>query len=232
MTADDAVDRIRTVLKRSDLGMAGLDVVDQVLRLVTAQIPAERIAFTPRMVRGLSYYTGPIWELAVAGAPGSSGGGGRYDHLIAELGGPDVAGTGSSIGIERVLMMLPGDVAGARARIDVAVPVMGDEFAAPSFALAAAARAAGLRASVYLGSSGKLGKQLKWASDSGARWCLIYGNAEREAGTVTVRDLTRAEQEAVLFENVAAYLGEAAARGEAAAGGEASASASSGLADG
>ncbi len=213
MTAGDAVDRIRTALKRSDLGMAGLDVVDQVLRLVTAQVPAGRIAFTPRMVRGLSYYTGPIWELAIAGAPGSSGGGGRYDHLIAELGGPDVPGTGSSIGIERVLMMLPDDVAGGRGRIDVAVPVLGDDLAAPSFALAAAARAAGLRASVYLGSSGKLGKQLKWASDSGARWCLIYGNAEREAGTVTVRDMTSAQQEPVLVENATAYLREAASAG-------------------
>ena len=72
MTAADAIDRIRTALKRSDLGMAGLDEVDQVLRLVTAQMPAERIEFTPRMVRGLSYYTGPIWELSIAGVPGSS----------------------------------------------------------------------------------------------------------------------------------------------------------------
>ena len=67
----------------------------------------------------------------------------------------------------------------------------------PSFALAASARAAGLRASVYLGSSGKLGKQLRWAVDQGARWCLIYGHAEREAGAVTVRDLVSASQEAV-----------------------------------
>ena len=65
---------------------------------------------------------------------------------------------------------------------------------------------AGRRASVYLGSSGKLGKQLRWAADLGARWCLIYGHAEREAGTVTVRDLVSAEQEAVPFGEVAEYL--------------------------
>ena len=62
--------------------------------------------------------------------------------------------------------------------------------AARSFGFAAAARDAGLRASVYLGGSGKLGRQLKWASDAGARWAVIYGNAEEEAGTVTVRDMT------------------------------------------
>src|SRR6266568_4038725 len=124
--------------------------------LASAQIPARRIAFTPRLVRGLSYYTGPIWELAAAGVPGSLGGGGRYDHLIEQLGGPDVPATGASLGIERLLMMLPGSADSPRRRLDVAVTVLGDDLAARSFAAAAAARAAGLRASVYLGSSSKL----------------------------------------------------------------------------
>jgi histidyl-tRNA synthetase len=206
MTADDAVDRIRTALKPSDGGMAGLDELDQLLRLVRSQIPPSRIAFTPRMVRGLGYYTGPIWELVAAGVPGSIGAGGRYDHLIEQLGGPDLPATGTSLGIERILMLLPDTVAGQRGRIDVAVPVLAEDLAETSFALAGVARSAGLRAGVYLGSSGKLGKQLKWASDSGARFCLIYGAAEREAGTVTVRDLDNAEQEAVPVDEVAVYL--------------------------
>ncbi len=209
MTAADAEDRVRTALKGSDQGAAGLDEIDTVLGLVRAQVPAERIAFTPRMVRGLSYYTGPIWELVAAGVPGSIGSGGRYDHLISQLGGPDVPGTGSSVGVERVLMLIGDQVAASAGRIDVAVPVLDADLAAEAFALAAAARSTGLRTSVYLGSSGKLSKQLKWASDSGARWCLIYGNAEREAGTVTVRDLASAEQRAVPVPDVAAYLARA-----------------------
>jgi histidyl-tRNA synthetase len=206
MTADDATDRIRMALKPSETGAAGLEELDRLLALVGGQIPAERIAFTPRMVRGLSYYTGPIWELVAAGVPGSIGSGGRYDHLIAQLGGPDVPATGSSLGVERVLMLLPDEVAGNAGRLDVAVTVLPGDLAAQSFALAGQARAAGLRASVYLGSSGKLGKQLRWAADQGARWCLIYGAAEREAGTVTVRDLINAEQEAVPAAEVAGYL--------------------------
>lgn len=207
MIADDATDRIRTALKPSETGTAGLEELDRLLALVGAQIPAERIAVTPRMVRGLSYYTGPIWELVASGVPGSIGSGGRYDHLIAQLGGPDVPATGSSLGIERVLMLLPEQAAGDRqGRIDVAVTVLGDELAAQSFALAGQARGAGLRASVYLGSSGKLGKQLRWAADHGARWCLIYGSAERDAGTVTVRDLVGAQQEPVPVSEVAGYL--------------------------
>jgi histidyl-tRNA synthetase len=210
MTAPDATMRIRTILKKSQEGITGLDEVDQILRLVTAQVPAERIAFTPRMVRGLSYYTGPIWETEVAGAPGSLGSGGRYDHLIEQLGGPDVAATGTSIGVERVLMSLPDDVGARRGRIDVAVPVLSESLASQSFSLASTARAAGLRASVYLGASGKLGRQLKWASDFGARLCLIYGNSEREAGSVTVRDMVSADQTSVPIDGVAEYLADIA----------------------
>jgi histidyl-tRNA synthetase len=206
MTAQDATERIRTALKPSDTGMAGLEQLDRLLELAGSQIPPERIGFAPRMVRGLSYYTGPIWELVAAGVPGSIGGGGRYDHLIAQLGGPDVPATGSSLGIERILTLLSDEPGGRTGTLDVAVTVLAVDLAARSFAFAAQARAAGLKASVYLGSSGKLGRQLRWAADQGARWCLIYGNAEREAGTVTVRDLVSAEQQAVSAADVTDYL--------------------------
>jgi histidyl-tRNA synthetase len=204
LTAPDAAERLRVALKQSDVGVAGLDEVDTVLSLVAGQIPADRIAFTPRMVRGLSYYTGPIWELVAPGVAGSIGGGGRYDHLIEALGGPDMPGTGGSIGVERILAMLPAGE--PRPRLDVAVTVMGPALSEGAFALAGATRAAGLRASVYLGSSGKLGRQLKWASDTGARWCLIYGEREAEGGTVTVRDMESGEQVSVAADAVGPYL--------------------------
>jgi histidyl-tRNA synthetase len=213
MTAPDAVDRIRKALNASEQGAAGLDEVDSVLALVAPQVPAGRIAFTPRLVRGLSYYTGPIWEAIAPGGAGSIGSGGRYDHLIAQLGGPDTPATGSSLGVERILLLLPDGESGRRGRLDVAVTVMGEEFAAASFGFAAAARAAGQRASVYLGSSGRLGRQLRWASDAGARWCLIYGGAEEESGTVTVRDLVSGEQAPVPIGEVGEYLARAAAEG-------------------
>jgi histidyl-tRNA synthetase len=211
MTAPDAAEGIRDALKTSEEGSAGLDEVDTVLSLLAGQMPPGRVEFTPRMVRGLSYYTGPIWEVTADGVPGSIASGGRYDHLIEQLGGPDVPGTGGSLGIERILLALPaGD--GGHSRLDVAVTVMDERFAARGFAFAAAARSAGLRASVYLGSSGKLGRQLKWASDQGARWSLIYGGAEEEAGTVTVRDMHTGEQAAVPVSTLAAHLAGLAGR--------------------
>jgi histidyl-tRNA synthetase len=206
LTGPDSADRVRVALSKTEEGTAGLDEVDTMLSLLAGQFPADRLAFTPRLVRGLSYYTGPIWEFTAAGVAGSVGGGGRYDHLLQQLGGPDVPATGTSIGIERILPLLPGGGAAEPARLDVAVTVMRRDLAPQSFAFAAAARSAGLRASVYLGSSGKLGRQLKWASDSGARWCLIYGEQEHEAATVTVRDMASGDQAQVPAADVGSYL--------------------------
>jgi histidyl-tRNA synthetase len=206
LTAADSAERVRESLTKTDEGSAGLDEVDTLLSMLSGQIPPGRISFTPRMVRGLSYYTGPIWEVTATGVAGAIGSGGRYDHLIEQLGGPDVPGTGSSLGVERLLAILPGGGPAEPSRLDVAVTAMRPELAAGSFALAAAARSAGLRASVYLGSSGKLGRQLKWASDAGARWCLIYGEQEHVAGSVTVRDMRTGEQVLVPSGEVASYL--------------------------
>jgi histidyl-tRNA synthetase len=210
LTAADAVEQVRKALTQTDEGTAGVDEVDTLLSHLSGQIPASRIAFTPRLVRGLSYYTGPIWEVVAAGVAGSLGGGGRYDHLIEQLGGPDVPAVGSSIGVERLLALAPGAGDAGPARLDVAVTVLRPDLAAESFGCAAAGRAAGLRSSVYLGASGKLRTQLKWANDTGARWCVIYGEQEQQAGVVTVRDMSTGEQAQVPTEELGGYLARAA----------------------
>jgi histidyl-tRNA synthetase len=208
LTAPDSVNRVRDALALSDEGTAGLAEVDTVLALLADHVPDGRVVFVPRMARGLSYYTGPIWEAVAPGVAGSIAGGGRYDHLIEQLGGPDVPATGGTLGLDRILPLLPGASSAEPARLDVAVTVMRPDLAVPSFALAAAARRQGLRASVYVGSSSKLGRQLKWASDSGARWAVIYGDQEHEADAATVRDMRSGEQVRV----PAAELGEFLAR--------------------
>jgi histidyl-tRNA synthetase len=205
VTAADATEQVRAALKSTDEGVAGLEEIDTVLALVRGQVPDGRVVFTPRMVRGLSYYTGTIWEVAAPGMPGSIASGGRYDHLIETLGGPDMPGTGGSLGVERILGLLSG-TGGQRGRLDVAVTVMGDELAPASFGFAAVARAAGARASVYLGSSGKLGRQLKWASDAGARYTLIYGRSEQAEGNVIIRDMTSGDQMTVAPGDLGANL--------------------------
>lgn len=176
--------------------------MDRLLEL-TAGLPAGRVVFTPRMVRGLDYYTGPIFEVIASGYPGSIASGGRYDGLVAKLGGPDLPACGGSIGIERILAIQAADETDQR-RLDVALTVLGAED--DIIRLAAEIRAQGLRTSVYLGSSGKLAKQLKWAHDQHARMVLIYGPDEQQAREVTVRDMDSGEQTRVPLTEVGAYL--------------------------
>ena len=196
LTADDVVERVRARLAGTGEGRAGLAEVDRMVELAAPVVGGERIAFTPRLARGLDYYTGAIFEFAAAGVPGSIGGGGRYDHLIEALGGPDMPACGVSLGIERIIG-LAGDDAGAVQRLDVAVTVMDDGAARDAMEFAAPLRRAGLRTEVYLGSNRKLARQLKWAAGRQARVTLIEGEQERAVGVVTVRDMDSGEQQRV-----------------------------------
>lgn len=198
LAADD-VDAIRTRLDGSEQGKRGLAEVDRVLELAPG-LPAR---FTPRMVRGLDYYTGMIFEVTAAGYPGSVASGGRYDGLVAALGGPDQPAVGGSIGLERILSS-QADTAVEPRGLDVALTVLGAE---PQLGrLAAELRAQGLRTGVYLGASGKLARQLKWANAQRAAFVVLFGPEEQAAGEITVRDMHSGEQARVALDAAAAHL--------------------------
>jgi histidyl-tRNA synthetase len=201
VTAPDT-DRVRKQLDTTERGRLGLAEVDRLLEL-TAGLPADRVVFTPRMVRGLDYYTGTIFEVTAPGYPGSIASGGRYDGLVAKLGGPDLPACGGSIGVERILAIQAADESEQRG-LDVALTVLGAED--DIMRLAAQIRAHGLRTGVYLGSSAKLAKQLRWANDQHARTVLIYGPDEQADREVTVRDMASGEQTRVPIAEVAASL--------------------------
>ena len=195
LTAPDAVDRLRVALADDQEGRAGLAEVDRVIEAAAPVAGEARLVFTPRLVRGLGYYTGIIFEVAADGMPGSIAGGGRYDHLIESLGGPDIPAVGGSLGVERIIGLLSAEAVTAP-RLDAAITIMSDD-TAEAMDFAARLRHAGLSAEVYLGSSGKLGRQLKWAADRRARFALIYGDQERQTGLVTVRDMDSGDQHQV-----------------------------------
>lgn len=202
LAAEDP-ERVRKQLDGTERGRAGLAEVDRLLAL-TASLPAGRVAFTPRMVRGLDYYTGPIFEVTAPGLTGSIASGGRYDGLVAALGGPDLPACGGSIGIERILSQRTDTEADAPA-LDVALTVLAEAAEPALLALAGELRADGRRVGTYLGSSGKIAKQLKWANDQRARFVVLLGPREYERGVATLRDMASGEQ-------TEAPLAEAAAR--------------------
>ncbi|MET9712965.1 histidine--tRNA ligase [Nocardiopsis alba] len=199
--ASDDQELIRSKLATNERGQRGLAQIDSLLELTESL--GDRAVFAPRMVRGLDYYTGAIYEVEAEGFPGSIAAGGRYDGLVASLGGPDMPACGGSIGIERILALQDtGDATSVG--LDVAITVLGGQ--TELMKLASELRTRGLRVGTYLGSSGKLGKQLQWANAQNARFAVIFGSEEQESGEVTVRDMISGDQSRVPLSQVSADL--------------------------
>ncbi|MDQ1501182.1 MAG: histidyl-tRNA synthetase [Actinomycetota bacterium] len=180
---------------------AGLDAIG---------VPHE---IAPRLVRGLDYYTRTTFEFAseaLESAQNALGGGGRYDKLAEEMGGPPSPGIGFGIGIERVLIacdaegVLPAPAPHLDAYV---VDAVGPEAAAEVTALLAELRETGLSADrAYGGRSVRA--QTKAADRAGARYVVLVGRAEMETGAVAVRDMVSGEQVEVPRNRVVTWLHE------------------------
>ncbi len=158
-----------------------------------------KVAFNSSVVRGLEYYTGPVFEVellfptdSAAGSPrfGSVGGGGRYDGLVSRFRGEPVPATGFSIGVSRLLAALQhlGKVETKAESGPVVVTVFDKDRIADYQQMVAALRNAGIRAECYLGA-GKFGPQMKYADRRNAPCVVIQGSDEKAKGEVTIKDL-------------------------------------------
>ena len=152
-----------------------------------------------RLVRGLDYYAHTVFELTTdkLGAQGTVLGGGRYDGLIAQMGGGDVPGIGWACGVERLSMLLEKDVDLPR---PIAVVPVGDDAADAALKIAYDLRKAGFR--VEHGYSGNLKKRMIKANKAGAYKAVIIGSDELSAGKVTVKDLDSGSQKSVNLDNL------------------------------
>ena len=162
-----------------------------------------------RLVRGLDYYTKTTFEFVHdgLGAQSGIGGGGRYDGLMAQLGGQDLSGIGFGLGVDRTMLALraEGKAAGENARCDVFGVPLGDRAKIELARLAAALRAAGVRADLAYGDRSVKGA-MKAADRSGARVALVAGDRDVDAGTVGVKDLTTGQQVDVPLDSVVAEV--------------------------
>ena len=192
---------LRAAVGASAIGAEGVDELSQIADMLAAMGVAEdRAVIDPSIVRGLGYYTGPVFEAELTfeildekGRKrqfGSVAGGGRYDGLVERFTGQKVPATGVSIGVDRLLAALRAKgLAGADSQGPVVVTVMDRDRMADYQAMAAELRAAGIRAEVYLGNPKNFGNQLKYADKRGAPVAIIQGGNEAERGVVQVKDL-------------------------------------------
>jgi histidyl-tRNA synthetase len=170
---------------------AGLDALDIAYRL------------NPALVRGLDYYTHTAFEFTTTalGAQGAVLAGGRYDGLVATMGGPDTPGIGWAAGVERLAMLLAETPRMSR---PIAVVPIGEATTQPAMQLAEELRRAGHH--VELGFRGKVGQRLKRAAQQEARYAILLGEDELAAAKVVLRDLDRGEQHEVPRAELAARL--------------------------
>jgi histidyl-tRNA synthetase len=179
----------------------GVSELSAIARLVESSCYSERIRIDPSVVRGLEYYTGPVYEVELLldtkdekDRPvrfGSVGGGGRYDGLVSRFRGEPVPATGFSIGVSRLqaaLTML-GKLDTKPAFGPVVVTVFGGEIAGYQ-KLVATLRNAGIRAELYLGNPKHgLGQQMKYADRRNSPCAIIQGSDERASGKIQIKDL-------------------------------------------
>jgi histidyl-tRNA synthetase len=164
----------------------------------------------PRMVRGLDYYTKTAFEVVTRGlgAQNAVAAGGRYDHLVAELGGPDIPGIGFAIGMERLLLILPdGSLPLA---LSLFIAALGEGPQREAFCLSNKLNQAGVRTMIdYEGRS--LKAQMRRADKFGARYVLIIGEDEQRTGQAILRDMAEGKQEEIplpsIFEEMVRRVG-------------------------
>jgi histidyl-tRNA synthetase len=185
----------------STIGLEGVEELRQIAQLLDAQgYGPDRIVIDPSVVRGLGYYTGPVFEAELTfeikdekGRPrqfGSVAGGGRYDDLVKRFTGQAVPATGVSIGVDRLLAALDAKGKGpGRAQGPVVVTVMDRAKMADYMALVNELRQAGIRAEMYLGNPKSFGNQLKYADKRESPVAIIMGEDEAARDVVQVKDL-------------------------------------------
>jgi histidyl-tRNA synthetase len=195
-----------TGLCNINVSKSGIDDLEQLVSICERSgFGSKRIRIESSVVRGLEYYTGPVFEAELtfeakseSGVPmrfGSVGGGGRYDGLVSRFKGQKIGATGFSIGVSRLysalqtLGHLKSDVASA----PVVILVMDRDRPGDYYAMVRKLREAGIRAEMYLGTSG-MKAQMKYADKRGAPCVVIQGGDERERGEVTIKDLVEGQR--------------------------------------
>jgi len=192
---------LRAAVGASEIGAEGVDELAQIADMLSALgVGEDRAVIDPSVVRGLGYYTGPVFEAELTfeilddkGRKrqfGSVAGGGRYDGLVERFTGQKVPATGVSIGVDRLLAALRAKgLSGNDTRGPVVVTVMDRDRMADYHAMAAELRDADIRAEVYLGNPKNFGNQLKYADKRNAPVAIIQGGDEAGRGVVQIKDL-------------------------------------------
>ncbi len=202
-----ALDAMQELVGHLDSGKAALSDLRALIALAEHGAARDLLVFDPYLARGLSYYTGPIFEIRSDDFSGSLGGGGRYDGLIGMFGKESVPACGFSLGVERIMVLMEAreELATTRPPVDVLVTVWDAESRVKSFALANELRARGVRVDLYPDLD-KYKKQFKYADERDIPHVILLGKNEIAEGVVGLKNLKTGEQETLTREALFAKL--------------------------
>ncbi len=207
MLPTQAEKALETLLSTSPSSMLS-NIIEKTKKL---GVPEKNLSFAPMLARGLDYYTGMIFEISVPSYGKSSlGGGGRYDKLIEQLGGPNVPAVGVAFGFDRMvealaeLNLLPLLDKSA----DVLVTCLDDKTVDYSLTVAKALRESGVQTEVFPSSKENIGNQLKYASKCAFPFVCILGEKEQEEQSVTIKDMTSGKQVSVSLKEISSSQGD------------------------
>ncbi len=197
---------LRPIFVQSETGLRGLDELDRVYSFLKKTTLHNTLRFDPTLARGLSYYTGCIFEVAAQGIQmGSIGGGGRYADLTGVFGVPGLSGVGISFGADRIydvmneLNLFPESLSESVQVLLAAFDEATHEYA---FGCAARLRAAGISVELYP-EPGKLKKQFEYAAKRNVPFVAIIGETEMQSETLMLKDQKTGEQRVVTVEEAA-----------------------------
>lgn len=206
----DVLEELSEQLAGDDRSQAALENLRAIMAyLPELGVPPDTYTVSPQLARGLSYYTGVVFESVLASPPiGSLLGGGRYDELVGAFAGRPIPTVGLAFGIERLhdLMQELGMGPAQRTVAEVFVTLFDRECATASLKLASELRAAGLKVETALDVGDKLGKQFRYADQRGIAFALVLGPDELARGEVVVKNLRNSEQRVVPRAQVAEAL--------------------------
>jgi histidyl-tRNA synthetase len=192
------LETLEAAVAASASGKRGVAELRQLLALAVHVPCGRRLQLDPSLARGLSYYTGPVFEVQVADLAGSLGGGGRYDDLIGMFLKQPLPAVGFSLGLERILVVMAerGMFPDLAAAAPVMVLRLEDATTAETLRAATALRRAGIATELYPNVD-KLGKQFQYAESRGARLVVFVGGRERDAGQVALKVMATQQQHLV-----------------------------------
>ena len=206
----EKINRLKIILKNTAIGQAGLEELSKVFDyLKSFEIQHATLEFDVALARGLSYYTGCIFEVKVNNVQmGSISGGGRYDNLTGMFGLPDVSGVGFSFGVDRIydvmeeLQLFPTD---QQTTTKVLIATFDEDAEKFALKLLQQLRQAGINSELYPESS-KIKKQMSYADSKNIPFVVLIGSEEVSTQLLTLKNMTTGEQQKMTIDQVIDFL--------------------------